>query len=310
MSTEVVEGASLPDGIEVDETSAYFGITESSDIVHQLMEMDISNALTQFFATVSDIVLLPGDFDFLAASERMNCEGGEIYYLVSGHLGLMSFTDPLLAFLGLADSLGQESPNPKPNLSDPDYESLKRLADPMKVLKILAIGQETGGENEVLKYYFGMKNLLEDPSLNIQKLIDIADQLDASLDVIGHAIPIPDLAHSKVSIPSPIKTTIPKPEKKIEPQVSDVIVPVDRENLELKDSVPLPSFSRPIEVESKPKAIIEQAVTEKKAAKVTQDAFDGAFDISINFAAASAVPPVAIKSSIIKTFSFSLIESL
>ena len=33
-------------------------------------------------------------------------------------------------------------------------------------------------------------------------------------------------------------------------------------------------------------------------------------EISINFAAASAVPPVAIKSSIIKTLSFFLIESL
>ena len=35
-----------------------------------------------------------------------------------------------------------------------------------------------------------------------------------------------------------------------------------------------------------------------------------AFEISTSFAAASAVPPVAIKSSIIKTVSFSLIESL
>jgi len=34
------------------------------------------------------------------------------------------------------------------------------------------------------------------------------------------------------------------------------------------------------------------------------------FDISINLAAASAVPPVAIKSSIINTESFSFIESL
>ena len=34
------------------------------------------------------------------------------------------------------------------------------------------------------------------------------------------------------------------------------------------------------------------------------------FDISTNFAAASAVPPVAIKSSIIRTSSFSFIESL
>ncbi len=35
-----------------------------------------------------------------------------------------------------------------------------------------------------------------------------------------------------------------------------------------------------------------------------------AFEISINFAAASAVPPVAIKSSIIKTFSSLSKESL
>ena len=35
-----------------------------------------------------------------------------------------------------------------------------------------------------------------------------------------------------------------------------------------------------------------------------------AFDSSTNFAAASAVPPVAMRSSIIKTLSFSFIESL
>ena len=35
-----------------------------------------------------------------------------------------------------------------------------------------------------------------------------------------------------------------------------------------------------------------------------------AFDSSTNFAAASAVPPVAMRSSIIKTLSFSFIESM
>ncbi len=282
MSTEVIEGASLPEGIEVDETSAYFGITKSSDILHQLMEMDLSDALSKFFATVSDIVLLPGDFDFLAASERMNCEGGEIYYLVSGHLGLMSFPDPLLEFLGLENSLGEESPNPKPDLSKSDYESLKRLADPMKILKILAIAQETGGENEVLKYYFTMKNLLEAPSSNIQKIIDIADQLDASLDVIGHALPIPDLSQSEISIPPPSKPVKPKLEKS-EPQESNVILPVKQDEPEVNPSVPLPNFSSPKEVvDVKPKTVIEETLTEKKAAKVTQEAFDGAFDISIS----------------------------
>ena len=282
MSTEVLEGASLPDGIEVDETSAYFGITKSSDIVHQLMEMDLSNALSKFFATVSDIVLLPGDFDFEAASERMNCEGGEIYFLVSGHLGLMSFPDPLLEFLGLENSLGEESSSPKPDLSAHDYDSLKRLADPMKILKILAIAHETGGENEVVKYYLTMKSLLENPSLNLQKIIDIADQLDASLDVIGHALPIPDLSQSEVPIPSPTKPVKPKLDETIEPPASNVSLPVKQDNIEANSSVPLPTISKSKEVEAKPIEVIEDNLTERKAAKVTQDAFDGAFDISIS----------------------------
>ena len=36
MAEPQLEGAP-PEGIEVDKTSAYFGITESSDIVHDLM---------------------------------------------------------------------------------------------------------------------------------------------------------------------------------------------------------------------------------------------------------------------------------
>ena len=40
MSEGVPEGASLPEGIDVDDTAAYFGVTESSDVLQQLMEMD------------------------------------------------------------------------------------------------------------------------------------------------------------------------------------------------------------------------------------------------------------------------------
>ena len=69
MTEQVLEGASLPEGIEVDETSAYFGITESSDIVHQLMSMDRNQSIVAFFGMVSDIVLKPGDFDFEEASK-------------------------------------------------------------------------------------------------------------------------------------------------------------------------------------------------------------------------------------------------
>ena len=86
--------------IKVDAAAAYFGVTESSDMLHDMMSMPRNEAMAQFFEYLSDIVLQPGDFDFEAASERMACEGGEIYYLVAGHLGLMSLPDPLLNALG------------------------------------------------------------------------------------------------------------------------------------------------------------------------------------------------------------------
>ena len=79
-------GESLPDGIEVDEAAAYFGITESSDMVHTLMAMERLEAMEKFFEVLSDIVLLPGEFDFNAASQRIQCEGGEIYYLSLIHI--------------------------------------------------------------------------------------------------------------------------------------------------------------------------------------------------------------------------------
>ena len=94
-------------GIEVDDAAMYFGVTESSDVLHAMMAMPREQAMVQFFEVLSDIVLRPGDFDFEAASERMQCEGGEIYYLVAGHLGLMSMPDPLLQALGMPDSSGE-----------------------------------------------------------------------------------------------------------------------------------------------------------------------------------------------------------
>ena len=64
--------------------------------------------MVQFFELLSDIVLRP-DFDFEAASERMQCEGGEIYYLVAGHLGLMSMPDPLFCKHSVCPILGGEA---------------------------------------------------------------------------------------------------------------------------------------------------------------------------------------------------------
>jgi hypothetical protein len=44
MSEGVQDGASLPEGIDVDDTAAYFGVIESSDVLQQLMEMDSKQA--------------------------------------------------------------------------------------------------------------------------------------------------------------------------------------------------------------------------------------------------------------------------
>jgi Ca2+-binding EF-hand superfamily protein len=300
MAEPVLEGASLPEGFEVDETSAYFGVTDSSDIVHQLMSMDRNHSIVAFFSIVSDVVLKPGEFDFEEASKVLNCEGGEIYFLVSGHLGLMSFSDPILHFLGLPNSLGDESPNGKPEIEESHYESLKRLSDPMNILKVLAIAQSTGGSEEVMKYYLTMSNLLQDVSSNNSVLIEIAGEFDSALDVIGHPIPISYLANSNVEITK--IPTLPKPSSK---QVASAVnqtkteaVPITKQttetpptrqqngtkesipatNVEPQISVPLPGKTIEVEeVEELEPVSAENKITDRKAAKVTDNAFEGAF---------------------------------
>ena len=290
MAEPELEGASLPEGIEVDETSAYFGITESSDIVHDLMSTDKMSAIAQFFALVSDVVLKPGEFDFEEASRVLNCEGGEIYYLVSGHLGLMSFTDPLLHYLGETNSLGDESPNAKPNLSPEIIESLQLISKPMNMLKILAIGNNNGGESETLKYYSTLEDLFLDVASNVDTLASIGDEFAASLDVIGHSIPITGLANSNVEIkpisaPKPTKSEqeskpVAKPVESIPipKQATSVALPVQEEAP--APSVPLPTASTPTPAVAE-QPVIDKAteISERKAAKAADNAFGGAFGI-------------------------------
>ena len=109
MSDGVPDGAILPEGIEVDDAAAYFGVVDSSDTLQQMMSMDSKQALSKALEHLSDIILKPGEFDFEAASERLQCEGGEIYFLIFGHLNLMSLPDPLLQFAGQPDSTGAEN---------------------------------------------------------------------------------------------------------------------------------------------------------------------------------------------------------
>ena len=290
MAEPVLEGASLPDGIEVDEAAAYFGVTESSDIVHTLMSMDRNQSISEFFSMVSDIILKPGEFDFEEASQALSCEGGEIYYLVSGHLGLMSFGDPILHYLGLPNSLGEDSPNGKPNIDKTQFESLKRIADPMNILKVLAIANNTGGSQEVMKYYLTMSDLMQNVESNVVTLTNIAEEFDASSDVIGHTLPISvlagssiDLSKSIVTSTSGVKKAAPKVTQQLEqsiqlPQVGKI--PTGKEE-EAISSVPLPGQSNPAAiVEETVETIIETELTDRKAAKATENAFEGAFGIA------------------------------
>ena len=59
-----LEGAVLPDGIEVDETSAYFGITDSSDLINRLAETDRLNGLGEFLSITGELLLKQATFDF------------------------------------------------------------------------------------------------------------------------------------------------------------------------------------------------------------------------------------------------------
>ncbi len=49
MASDIAD-VSMPDGIEVDDAAAYFGVFESSDTLHQMMEMSRDDALERFFA--------------------------------------------------------------------------------------------------------------------------------------------------------------------------------------------------------------------------------------------------------------------
>ena len=294
MSEGVPEGASLPEGIDVDDTAAYFGVTKSSDVLQQLMEMDSKQALSKTLEHLSDVVLQPGEFNFEAASERLQCEGGEIYFLIFGHLNLMSLPDPMLIFAGQQDSTGSTN-SAHPLATEEVIESISVLFDPMQFLKILAIGYSTGGESEVTRYLSSIQDMMANPSANLEKIQTLASESTSSLDVAGHALPIALLA-SPGAEPATIEAGLAMPvqEKKPEPvSKPETPAPVEQQSPEEPVSVPLPTsesvpLPKTVEAEkpstSVPLPSIETSVAMEESPKndieadlATQDAFSGAF---------------------------------
>lgn len=295
------EGASNSPMIEVDEAAAYFGVTESSDTLHAMMAMPKEQAMVKFFDLLSDIVLRPGDFDFEAASERMQCEGGEIYYLVAGHLGLMSMPDPLLHALGLPDSSGEQQGGSLADIDAKQREALAQLADPMRMMKLFAVAHQTGQSDEVLNYLASFENLLSNVETSVSSLVAINDELDASLDVAGHVLPIPSLASGSAAATTldvPETTSLPSAPPP-EPSASPAPKTAPLESKQEPTSVPLPGAeptvtappptSAPVAVPSPSVELPKVPVTnnqaeseiniesEKQVARATQDAFSGAF---------------------------------
>ena len=231
-----VTGASIPDGIDVDDAAAYFGVTESSDIVHSMMSMERTEAFEKFFSLLGDVVLKPGEFDFELASQSLNCEGGEIYYLVAGHLGIMSMADNCVIIL--VSQINGDSKSGNSNLSKDEIESLSSLCDPMKLLKLFAIANSTGDSKEV-EVSRAIGNIIFQSESSIESLSSVASELNANLESSGNLTPISTLASgtakpSVVSVPKP--ATKPEQDKVTKTEVK----PKKVEPEEKTESVPLP----------------------------------------------------------------------
>ena len=293
MSEGVPEGASLPDGIEVDDAAAYFGVVDSSDVLQQMMSMDSKQALSKALEHLADIILRPGEFDFEAASERLQCEGGEIYFLIFGHLNLMALPDPLLQFAGQPDSTGAAN-TAHPLATGDVVRDLTPLFDPMQFLKILAIAYSTGGNTEVERYLQSIESIMAAPSDNVEKMQTMAEELKSSLDVAGHALPMPLFASDQAqpaeiemgtiierrepepapapAVAEPEVITEPEPTPEVaapEPEVESVPLPTESVPLPAVDSVPLPSQEEPVEETG--------FKNEVEVDYAAQDAFAGAF---------------------------------
>tara|TARA_Y100001980_G_C14556778_1_gene350231 strand:- start:2777 stop:3967 length:1191 start_codon:yes stop_codon:yes gene_type:complete len=176
MSDYVPEGALMPNGIEVDETAAYFGITESSQILLDLEESDRLSSLAIVLNKISDL-LLTDTFDLDSGSNRLKVESGEIYYILTGPLQLIELTENLQTFLGL----NPEKNSQKPNISISEFSALETLLDPINILRIYAIGDVTGGNEELAKYVFSFDEMIKKPDENWKKLVQIEREMTQTL---------------------------------------------------------------------------------------------------------------------------------
>ena len=197
-----LEGASMPEGIEVDEAAAYFGVTSSSDFVIQLSQTDPLNGMGAFFSLTIDLVLQE-EFDFEAAAERLGCEGGEIYYLLTGQFGLISLTDPLRRYLGQEDSLGE--PGTQPNLPEHEIAALDTLNDVFTLMRMFGISHLIGGLPLLDHYLATFSSWVANPAASKTQLLTLSVELSKAIEEAkgGSISPLTVLGSPTVAPPPP-----------------------------------------------------------------------------------------------------------
>ncbi len=166
MPEEELEGAALPEGILVDETSAYFGITQSSNLLMELEQIDKVSAMNIVLQKLGNSLLVE-KFNLDELVELLNVEGGEIYYLLSGTFGIMETISPLQNYIDLN----------KATIPDEDITYLQILTDPLNILKIMSVGYIIGKEQEVAGYSEKLNAIMNNSAQNTSILVSIAKQL-------------------------------------------------------------------------------------------------------------------------------------
>jgi len=246
MSEYIPEGALLPEGINVDETAAYFGITDSSQILMEMETLNRHSALTIVLNKVSDL-LLTDTFDLDSGSNRLKVETGEIYYILTGPLQLLDLTENLHDYLGL----NPEVNNVRPDITVEQFTSLESLLDPLKILKIYAIGDVTGGNKELAKYVNAFDEMIKNPAENVENLNQINKEMNEILiDTKNMQMPrsISILSSAKViatpKLIAPQKTIETKSETS--ENESSIIDEIPPEKVENKSGLIQPTALKPL----------------------------------------------------------------
>jgi len=226
-------GASLPEGIEVDEAAAYFGITESSDVIVRLSQSDRLNGLGEFLALTVDLVL-KDEFDFQSAAVRLGCEDGEIYYLLSGPFGLLTMTDPLRRYLGQEDSEGETGPHP--GIPESEIAALDQLNDIMVLMRIVAIAHLVGGLQLLDHTLVTFEAWMLGPAAHKQQLLALSAELDNALNEAKagsisplNSLGVPTAAPAPAPAPTaaaPAPAPAPQPEVQPQPAPTPVHAPI------------------------------------------------------------------------------------